>query len=227
MVLSGASNAVASPRKPMKFATVLFSLLMPLFPQAMPEAKDLLKQSGDALNKFRSYQYEIEMAMDVTVGSNPIHVLMTNSVAAINPGKKRVETKTQATGATSTIVSDGECTWFYNSGLNLYSKRAALQGPQSIGTSLGLGQLPDLAQLFKDVKTVGDDAIEIGGRKFDCWLLEARLDKFATAQMPSVELSECVVRLWISKDQKISLQTTMTGKMRGGQFRNPPKCDRR
>ncbi len=199
----------------MKLASALLVLWTTLLPQALPDGKDLLRQSGDAFNRLRSYQYELEMVTDMTVAGGPVSVTMTNSVAAINPDKKRIETRSQMSGARSTIVSDGTCTWFYNSALNQYAKRLASQRFQSLDASFGLGQLPEPAQLFSDVKTVRDEVIEAGGRKYDCWLVEARIDKFAMAQPPGTVLTDCAVSFWITKDRKIALRTTLSGKMQG------------
>jgi hypothetical protein len=44
-------------------------LLSPFFTQQpLPDAKELLKQSGEAFMKYRSYQYELEMEIDIVVG---------------------------------------------------------------------------------------------------------------------------------------------------------------
>lgn len=198
----------------MKLITAFLAFLMPIFPQALPDAKNLLSQSGEALNKVRSYQYESQMVMDMTVAGNPVNVSLTNSVAAVNPNKKRVESKSQVGGAM--LISDGEYTWFYSSALHQYVKKAALQTPQSILTALGLGDLPDPGQVFKDLKTIGDEPIEIGGKKFDCWRLESRIDRFSMPQVQGVELTDGVARFWIAKELKITLQMTMSGNLQGG-----------
>ena len=203
----------------MKLATTLLALLMPLFPQVLPDAKNLLSETIDAFNKLHSYQYESQMVMEMKVGGTPVNITLTSSAAAVNPDKKRIETKSQMGGAT--LVSDGEYTWFYSTALNQYARKAALQSPQSILSGLGLGELPDPIQVFKDLKTVRDEPIEIGGKKFDCWLLESRIDSFSMPQAQGVELTEGMARFWIAKDLKITLQMTMSGKLQGGPISGP------
>ena len=198
----------------MKFAAAFLALSMPLFPQALPDAKDLLNQSGTALNKLHSYQYESQMAMEMSVAGTPVNVTLTSSAAAVNPDKRRVETKSQMGGAT--LVADGAYTWFYSSALNQYVKKAALQTPQSMLASLGMGDLPDPGQIFKDLKTVRDEPLEINGQKFDCWVLESRIDRFAMPQAQGIELTDGTARFWIAKDLKITLQMTLSGKLQGG-----------
>lgn len=200
----------------MRLVTAFFTLLLPLFAQTAPDAKDLLKQSGEALNKLRSYQYESEMATEMTMAENPLKMTMTNSIAAVNPDRKRVESKSQMGGLT--LISDGEYTWIYVPMLNQYTKKAALQRPEDMLASLGI---TDPMQLYKEAKIAGEEALEVEGKKYDCWVIEMRIDKFPMPQMQGMSLTDSLVRLWIAKDLKVNLQANMSAKMQGGPMPKP------
>jgi thiol-disulfide isomerase/thioredoxin len=205
----------------MRFAAAILALVTAILPQGTPDGGDLLKQTGDAYNRLRSYQYELEMVTDITASGAPVRVTMTNSVAAVNPDKKRIETRSATSGARSTIVSDGSCTWFYNSVLNQYAKRLASQRFQPMDASFGLGQLPDSSRLFSGARTVRGQVIEAGGRKYECWLVEAKIDRFTMAQSPGMVLTDCSVSFWITKDRNIPMRTALSGKMQGSPISGP------
>jgi thiol-disulfide isomerase/thioredoxin len=205
----------------MRYAAATLALVTALLPQAMPDGKDLLIQTGDAYNRLRSYQYELEMVTDIAASGAPVRVTMTNSVSAVNPDRKRIETRSATSGARSTIVSDGSCTWFYNSALNQYAKRMASQRLQPMDASFGLGLLPDPSRLFPGARTVRDEIIDAGGRKYECWLVEAKIDRFLMAQSPGMVLTDCSVSFWISKDRQIPMRTYLSGKMQGSPISGP------
>jgi thiol-disulfide isomerase/thioredoxin len=200
----------------MRLATAFLTLMVPLFAQTQPDAKDLVKQSGEALNKLRSYQYESEIATEMAVPKNPLKITMTSSVTAINPDKKRVESKSQV--GSTTLVSDGEYTWTYVAMLNQYTKKAALQMLEDIRASLGIS---DPSELYKDAKIVREESMEVGGKKYDCWVVETRIDKFSMPRMQGMALSDSVVTLWIAKDVMLNLQMIMSGKLQGGPMPKP------
>jgi thiol-disulfide isomerase/thioredoxin len=194
----------------MKLATAFLALLLPLIPQALPDGKELLKQSGDAFNKFHSYQYEWEIAVGTPTGTNPVKMTSTYSCAAINPDRRRVENKASGIGFEMLTVADGEYTWTYLPMFSQYTKKAALQDPQSTPSSLGMLGLQDF---FIPAKTTGEEAVEINGKKFDCWLVESKVDKLSMPQLLGMEVRDAVARFWIAKDLRISLQVTMSGKV--------------
>jgi len=204
----------------MRLATALLTLMLPLFAQTPPDAKDLLKQSGEAFNKFRSYQYEMEMAVEMSTGGNPFKMTITLSASAVNPDRKRMESKSQM-GGSNTMVADGEYTWLYIPMLNQYTKWAALTEPRSMLASLGISNLPDPQQMYKDLKTLRAELVKVGGKEYDCWLLESKIDKFSMPQMKGLELTDGLAKFWISKDLKIVLQMAMSGKMQGGPMPAP------
>jgi thiol-disulfide isomerase/thioredoxin len=210
----------------MKLATAPLLLLLLPFPQTLPDGKTLLDQSKDAFLKFRSYQYEMNMTTEMTAQDDPAKMTvstttMTTAVSAINPDKKRVETTSQPAG--TMIVSDGQYTWTYIAPSNRYTKKAAIDWPQSSLASMGLGSASDVEKMFKEVKTVGEEALEVDGKKIDCWVVELKLDRLPFPQQPGIDLSNFVERCWIAKDQKICFKLTVSGIMSGGQIPAPTR----
>jgi len=81
--------------------------------------------------------------------------------------------------------------------------------------------LPDPSQLLREVRTVREEPVEIDGKKYDCWVVETKIERFAMPQAQGIELTGCLLDLWLSKDLKLSLQMTMSGKIQGGPLPAP------
>jgi len=188
-----------------------FFLLSPLLAQQFPDAQELLKQSGEALKKYRSYQYETEMTIDMVSGGNPMRMSRTSSVAVVNPDKMRIESKDQMGG--STVVADGEYTWTYVPALKQYTKKAAVGNVSDLSKAMGEG--------VRDKKILREESVEVDGSKYPCWVVEAKIDKQKLLQPEGMELTDSVITLWIDKDLKIDRQMTMSGKMQGGPMPAP------
>ena len=161
----------------------------------------------------------MNMTTDMTVWNDPSKMSVTTtaltaSVSAINPDKKRIETKSAPAG--TMIVSDGEYTWTYISTLNQYTKKAAIDWQQSPLASLGIGSASDMERMFKNVKTVGEETLDVDGSKIDCWVVEFGLDKIPFPPMEGTDLSNFVEKCWIAKDQKICFKVTLSGTLSGG-----------
>jgi len=189
----------------------------PLLAQQLPDAKELLRQCEEALKKHRSYQYEAKMAMDMSMGSNPIHMSITSSTAVVNPDKMRIELKGPM--GEVTIVADGEYTWVYIPVLKQYTKKAAISSPQALSESFGMGNITDPSIAIGDAKILGEESIEVDGNKYVCWVVEIKLKKMP--QLEGAELTDGVITVWIDKDLKIDWKMTMSVKMQGGPMPGP------
>jgi outer membrane lipoprotein-sorting protein len=99
-------------------------------------------------------------------------VATTTEVAYLNPGKTRMETKTE--GVTILDVSDGETTWVYNSSAKQYVKIPAAQGPGAILAAMGVN-MPDASSIHTSYKTTGEETIEVDGQEHECWVVEIRI----------------------------------------------------
>ena len=102
---------------------------------------------------------------------------MPSSISVKRPDKLRIESTSKA--GTVTIVGDGEHTWFYVSTVKKYAKRAAVESPEAVVINSGLlpKNLPDLNQSIKSIKLAGEEAIDVGGVKTVCWVIETIFEK--------------------------------------------------
>jgi thiol-disulfide isomerase/thioredoxin len=66
---------------------------------------------------------------------------------------------------------------------------------------------------YLSAKLTGEEALEVGGTKLDCYVVEATLDKMALPG--SMTLSGGTLKMWIDKASKTMLKQTFTGFMQG------------
>src|SRR5580658_1285980 len=103
-------------------------------PDTIPDPRELMRQSADAIKQFASYELETIVDVEKHGGSINTKMEMPGTISVRRPDRMRVESRSQA-GA-FTIVSDGQNTWYYLSTLKKYIKRAASASPEAaIGDS--------------------------------------------------------------------------------------------
>jgi thiol-disulfide isomerase/thioredoxin len=184
--------------------------------QSTPEARALLKASQEAFLNYKSYVIEQRIVVDMS-GATQARMEMSAKLAASAPGKMRVESTSQAGGAL--IVSDGENTWVYIDLTKQYMKTPAATSPEGLVRSLvpGMGGVFDQLKSkdpYLSAKITGEEAVEVDGKKIDCFVVEATMDKIA---MPgAMTMTGALMKMWIDKDSKLSLKTTVTATMQGG-----------
>jgi thiol-disulfide isomerase/thioredoxin len=187
-----------------------FLWLIPALLAAQPDPRELMRDSADAIKKFRSY--ELETIVNVEMHGGPINTKMEmpGTVAVRRPDRMRIESRSQAGGIT--IVSDGENTWYYLSTLKKYIKRAASASPEAAVGNSGLmpKNLPDISQSVESVKVTGEDTISVAGKKTPCWVIETRYKQISLPEQEMV-VFDAVQIAWISKETKLSLQSSFTG----------------
>jgi thiol-disulfide isomerase/thioredoxin len=193
--------------------------------QDLPDARALIKETSDILLRHRSYQLEQRAVVDVT-GSLPTRIEMEVKIAASHPGKLRIESSGKM--GDSLIVSDGEATWMYLGALKEYTKTAAAATPESLVRSLVPGMAGVLDQMkakdpYLSAKITGEEQVEMGGQKHDCYVVEAKLD---TISLPgSFDMTEGVQKLWVDKVSKLTLKQTMTATMQGAALKAPAQMN--
>src|SRR5438477_10795903 len=112
---------------------------------ATPDVRTLLKQSGDALNTYKSYVLEQHLVVDAK-GPTTTHMDMPVKLAASKPGKLRIESNGQL--GMTLIVSDGENTWMYLGALKQYTKTPAASSPEALLKSINPG-IGEMMEQFK------------------------------------------------------------------------------
>jgi thiol-disulfide isomerase/thioredoxin len=179
---------------------------------SQPDPRELLKQSADAIKQYKSYQLESVIAVDMRGGPINDKLEMPSSISVKRPDKLRIESTSRA--GTITIVGDGEHTWFYVSTVKKYVKRDAVESPEAVVINSGLlpKNLPDLNQSIKSVKLTGEETLDIGGVKTACWVVETIFDKITLPEQ-NVTVRDAVQITWISKDRRLTLQSTFGAKI--------------
>ena len=209
----------------MKITSILFLFCCVAPAQDSPDARALMKESNDILLRHKSYQLEQRAVVDVS-GSLPTRVEMLVKIAASHPGKLRIGSSGKM--GDSLIVSNGEATWMYIGQLQEYTKTAAAATPESLVKSLVPGMSGVMDQLktkdpYLSAKITGEEQVEVDGQKYDCYVLEARLE---TITLPgSFEMANGVQKMWIEKVSKLTLKQTMTATMQGGPLTAPAQMN--
>jgi thiol-disulfide isomerase/thioredoxin len=185
----------------------LLFLLAPAMFMPQPDARELVRDSSQAVKKYSSYQLESVVNIEMRGGVINTKLEMPSSISVRRPDHMRIESRSQA--GTVNIVSDGDHTWYYLSASKRYIKRAASASPESAVGNAGLlpKNLPDVAKSIKSVKVTGEETLTVAGEKMPCWTIETVFDKIAVTD-PVVLIDEGKQISWIRKSDSLSLQNT-------------------
>ncbi len=184
----------------------------------MPDADTLTKQAETAIERVHSLQYKEDMTTETTFSGQTMKSTVEISHATVNPGKMRMESKTQ--GVTMLTVSDGESTWLYNSSTNQYVRKSAVLGPEGMMDAMGMSDFaPKMADMHLTQKTTGEESVTIDGQKHDCWVVHTDI---GAMQLPAAargaKIEDTTMTAWIDKKLGIQMQseTNMKVSMPGG-----------
>ena len=202
-------------------AALVSTLLV--YAQQQPDARALLKASGEALQNFKSYRMEQSMAIEMQMQAMQNKMEITSSMAVVKPDRMRMETKSAMSGDVL-VVSDGEHTWMYLDRLKQYTKKAAISGPEALVRSMvpGMGDMMEKiksGELLKSVRILREETIEAGGQKVDCYVLEMTLGKI---ELPNQgEMTGAVQTLWMDKATNLAWRHSMSASMKMGPMPQP------
>ena len=202
-------------------ARAAYLLAFVLLGQDSHDARTLLKETAAVLKQHKTYVIEQRTLIDMS-GATVARMEMLAKMAASAPGRMRTETSGQVGGAL--IVSDGENTWVYLAPLKQYMKTAAATGPEALVKTLvpGMGEVFDKLKSkdpYASAKLAGEDSVDVGGKKIDCYLVETTLDKIS---MPgSMTMTDTSMKFWIDKASKLTLKTAITASMEGPGMASP------
>jgi thiol-disulfide isomerase/thioredoxin len=210
----------------MRLSVLFLACFVSLYPQELPDVAALIKQTTESLKKHKSYQMSTEITVDMTVAGNPVRMVMTSDVSAINPDRARVESKASMGGG-ATIVSTGEFTYMYIPALKQYTKKAALSSPQQMFSNTGMTSLPDEAKLVQNSRVIRQETIEADGSEHPCWVVETKIDKLPLAAPITGALTDSVITMWIGQKDNIAWRSTMSGKMQAGPMTTDMKQEMR
>ena len=185
-----------------------------------PDAIAILKQVAETYKNLRSYHFEGRYTLEQVTESIGLkdefkrEELFVN--AAIKPDRSRIESKNTHISVTS--ISDGKTKWLYAPGPNEYTKTE--EGPVKLVTggpvkdSAPMAHLANATNLLAGysrvsdrlgvAKIVGEETLEIGGRRSDCFVIEA----YYFAASTGSQTKTLTRKLWIDKRRNIVLRET-------------------
>src|SRR5215510_15119080 len=188
-----------------------YLLLMPSFlVQQLPEPAAIMNQQMAVAQKYRTLQYISDSSVEMRSGPFA-GTKSTNEVSMYikNPGKSRIETKTQGQPR-MVIVSDGDFIWTYDQSSKQYTKTAAAAGMQGVLANINSIDIPSVLSGAKTrQRTIREDSVEVDGRARPCWVVESRIEKM-TLPEPQNASGDSVVTQCIDKELGISLQSTVS-----------------
>jgi TonB family protein len=183
-----------------------------------PDAKAILKQVAETYKNLRSYHFEGRYTLEQVTESIGLKDEFKREelfvTAAIKPDRSRIESKNTHISVTS--ISDGKAKWLYAPGPNEYTKTE--EGPVRLVTggpvkdSVPMAHLANATNLlagysrFDDrlgvAKIIGEETLEIGGRRSDCFVIEAYYFPASTGS----QTNTLTRKLWIDKSRNIVLR---------------------
>src|SRR5215813_4342402 len=182
------------------------------------DAKAILNQVAETYKNLRSYHFEGRYTLEQVTESIGLkdefkrEELFVN--AAIKPDRYRIESKNTHISVTS--ISDGKTKWVYAPGPNEYTRteegpvRLVTGGPvKNSATMAHLANATNLLAEYSRVddrlgvaKIIGEETLEIGERRSDCFVIEA----YYFAESTGSQTNTLTRKLWIDKSRNIVLR---------------------
>ncbi len=149
------------------------------------------------------------------------HIVVPVKLAVAMPGKLRLESNGAMGGTLA--VSDGTNTWSYIGALRQYTKTPAVSNPEAFMKAMnpGVAQMMGLAKAkdpYTSVEIAGEEAVEIAGQTYACYVVVAKLAKI---EAMGSKLTDGQAKLWIDKKTKLALRQTTTATLEGGALSSP------
>lgn len=196
----------------MRFATgfvILAQCWTLAWAQSSPDPAALLARQQQEVARHRSYQFTQDMTMNIGMPGMTMPPVTYSTVMQGSGSGMRIEVKIPGMGSLVTI-SDGKQTWMYMPLTNSYTHTDD-SGSAADMASIGMGAMPDTAEMTKNAKVTGSEVLDVDGEQHECWVIESRTDKLGTAQ-PGGTMTDVVYTSWIDKQSGMQLKMKFTGK---------------
>ncbi len=209
-------------------AILAFSVLIPSFLlQQLPDSAAIMKQQAAAAQKYRTLQYIRDASTEMLSG--PFAGTKTTGEVSMyikNPGRSRVETRTQGQPA-MVVVSDGDFIWIYNQSAKQYMKTAAATGMP--GVLAGVNSI-DIQSVLSGARTtqrtIREDSVQVDGRARPCWVVEIRIEK-TTLPAPQNASGDGGATQCVDKEFGISLQSTVSVTITANALNTPIRTEQK
>ncbi len=212
-----------------------------LIPRDVPLVKDTIEVESAAWQLLRKviatykglegYHFEGAVRMEMHAEGMQQKFDTPFIIAWVKPSKIRVEVKSYMFGLY--LVSDGQTTWQYIPSLKQYTKKSVAAIKTSIeetGTSLSSLQNAGAAMLteyeritdrIKRARFLRDEAVEIGGKRIDCYVLEVEYLPTKGSAAPNMQITLKPHTYWIDKTRNIILRDSSGSTIPSPQFSGP------
>jgi len=216
-------------------AWVVLSMLLALactsFPQERSQAEQLLQEVGRTYRNLSSYHFE-SVATDEMDGEEKDEKTRTTLVvAAVKPGKMRVEIKDSTTSLW--VLSDGQTTWIYSPAMKQYIRKRVVPEENDHGEGIGGGAglnsaasrlveaYSRIADNIREARLLSEESVELEGKSIACHVVQV---KYANKSPDdSEELSKT---FWIDKARYLVLREVSTLRRRANPSGGPGEIRR-
>jgi thiol-disulfide isomerase/thioredoxin len=185
----------------------------PADPRSRPDPRELVRESADAIKRYKSYELESVVLVETKGGALDSRMEIPTAVSVRRPDRMLIESRSAVAGLT--IVGDGQQTWFYMTPAKKYIKRAAAGSPEAALGDSGLTpkNLPDVSKFVKSVEIAREDEIELDeGKRFPCWVVQTTYDTIPLPEQDT-RITGATETMWISKEEGLRLQSTFHAKL--------------
>ncbi|HXG66496.1 MAG TPA: redoxin domain-containing protein [Blastocatellia bacterium] len=207
---------------------LILILLSPVYPtqaQDANPAQELLRKVGETYRNTKSYHFESTAVVESSSARMESKMNIPITVAAVRPENKvRFDVKSLTLDVVT--VSDGKTKWSYLPAAREYMKEPvepedARQNEAEIHRMAGfLGvRIPsyeDIAERVKSAKILREEALEVQGKKIDCYVVEVEYEP--DGRKPGVEVSPKT--FWVDKARNVVLKEFFTTKVKPHPLRN-------
>ncbi len=212
---------------------VIFTTWITAPAQKVNDAMDLLKKVRETYGSLKSFQFEGVSTTESRSTGMQIKTEFPFEGDFVAPTKIRIETKNPRMGVL--VVSDGDTAWVYLPSIRTYSKLdvggllKSAPGGQSgevpdvfrgfsaaAGVPFDMFQL-DLAHGVKEAKILGEEDVELGGKKVACYVVQAEyaLSKEEAQVLPPFK------SYWIDKARYVVLRESFQYHVKSAKFAAP------
>lgn len=192
--------------------------------QAQPDAKELLKKVHANYANIKTYHFEGRSVMEMKGDGIFMRMEMPFAVAVGKDGQRLMRTKIFSVNTFQ--VSDGQTEWVYMPTDKQYTKKPVEKDAVAadVRFDLGKAEVMKLATIdddqIKELKTariLREEALEIGGQRVNCYVIEAEfgLDEAQAASAKKLPMKEALTSIpmtfWVDKERPIILQSVFDG----------------
>jgi len=187
-----------------------------------PDAQALIAESSKALFHQQPFRMRMHMDMQMQMQGAMNQTIALDMKLAVAPGRFRMDATPMPMD--STLVSDGQFTWFYVGAMKKYTKKPAAGSPEALAESVmpGASSMTGMLKDLTSARVAREETLDVGGLKRDCYVVEFTVDKFSVSSPVPTTLRNVHQTMWIDKERKLTLKQIGDFEMQLGGPSAPP-----